>query len=170
MTAAAASGVEDVLGGILNAYEQLNLGSGADNGSVDTGISRAFEALAEALGDVGIPIDRDEEALMLYWSGFLGDDGANYTDNQDVMGRDPIEDAETVLATLGDVDARLSDAYDSLDTAQKSQFAAVIEVFSSGSSSQDIDDDSPGAKLARAYLANQFWMAAMRRTISAGAG
>jgi prepilin-type N-terminal cleavage/methylation domain-containing protein len=170
VNAAAASGVGEVSGGILDAYEQLSLGSGADNGSVDGGISRALEALAEALNNVGISIDKDEEAQALYWSGFLGDEGVYYTDNQDVMGRDPIEDAETVLSTLQDVDVRLAEAYDNLDTTQKSQFAAVVETFSSGNSSQSIDDLSDGTKLARAYLANQFWIAAMQRTISGGAG
>jgi hypothetical protein len=170
MNAAAASGVEDVLKGIWDAYEQLDLGSGADNGSVDDGISRALEALVEALSGVGISIDVNEETQVLYWSGFLGDDGMYYTDNQDVMGRDPVEDAEAVLSTLQDIDVTLAETYDNLDTTQKSQFAAVIEAFSSGDSSQSIDVHSGGAKLARAYLANQFWMAAMRRTISGGAG
>lgn len=170
MSAAEASGVGDVLEGIWDVYEQLDLGSGADNGSVDGGISRAFEALAKALSDVGISIDRSEEVQVLYWSGFLGDDGMYYTDNQDVMGRDPVEDAEAVLSTLSGIDATLAEAYDNLDIAQKLQFAAVIEAFSSGDHSQSIDTHSDGMKLARAYLANQFWIAAMRHTISGGAG
>jgi len=165
--AADACGVGEVYANILNTYRELAKGSGASNEAIDTGIGNALAALASSLTAVGIDVDMSsDEAKAMYWSGFLGDEGVDYTDNQDVFGRDPQADAASALDILGGVDAALCGAYGSLSEAQKLQFSAMLQAFAAGTTAgQDIDFDSAGAKLAKAYLDTQAWIAAMRRTL-----
>ncbi|MDR0728079.1 MAG: hypothetical protein LBF21_00470 [Puniceicoccales bacterium] len=162
---AEACGVEEVIGNISEVY--ANLQSSAENGVIDSHLSRAFQSLATALTGLGISLDTSSDTRTLFWSGFLGDEYAMYTDNTDVLGRTPSEDAADALGILNGLDAAIGSAYDDLDGAQKSQFTAVLEAFSSGTGTSGIDFDSSGAQLAQAYLGNQAWIAAMNRTLEA---
>ncbi|MDR3143784.1 MAG: prepilin-type N-terminal cleavage/methylation domain-containing protein [Puniceicoccales bacterium] len=157
---AQACGVGAVLENILDVY--ANLRSDVANAYIDSSLSQAFESLAGTLESFGINFDTSEEVQACFWSGFLGDEHAMYTDNTDVLGRDPRQDAADALTILNSVNAAIGGAYDSLDRAQKSQFAALLEAFSSGDEASGIDFDSDGAKLAQAYLDNQVWITAMK--------
>jgi hypothetical protein len=162
---AEACGVDGVVGSLSDTYASLQ--SGAENKSIDSSLSQAFQSLATALMGLGLNLDTSKEAQTLFWSGFLGD-YATYTDNTDVIGCDPARDAAEALVVLNGLDTAIGSAYDNLSGAQKSQFTAVLEAFSSGIESSEIDFDSNGAKLAQAYLSNQAWIAAMNRTLAEG--
>jgi hypothetical protein len=163
--AAAACGVKDVYGNILDTYEELRKKSGASNEAVDAYLEEAFGAFAGILGELGMVLDTSEEMKAMYWSGFLGDDGMYYTDNQSAWDYIPSEAAREVLGTLQGIDVAIGSAYDDLGEEQKLQFAAVVNAFSSGEAGGDVNFSSNGAKWAQAYLMNQAWISAMRRTI-----
>jgi hypothetical protein len=159
---AMAYGAEGAWVNILDAYEELQKGSGASNENVDACISGAFNALADVLSGIGINFDTSAETQAIYWSAFLGSDGIYYTDNQNAWDYDPQDAARDVLHILQAVDVEIGDIYRNLPVEEQSQFALAVQAFSSEDAGGTVDLSSNASQLVRAYLQNQAWIMALQ--------